>query len=96
MGGSGFLIFLRLDYIILAHTHNAHKPMLFDYSRIESFALRCNECGDAVCICECDGKWAAHCMTCKNCIGHRGYYSPVAKNKYEACKLWNELNTQHT
>jgi len=66
--------------------------MLFHYRNIESFAFSCRECGDKVCICSSKGKWAAHCMTCDNTIGHRGCYDPCASSKYEACRLWNELN----
>jgi hypothetical protein len=64
----------------------------FNYKNIESFAFCCIECGGSVCICNNGTGWAAHCMDCDNAIGHRGYYDPCAKNKYEACKIWNELN----
>ena len=66
--------------------------MLFNHKNIESFALRCKECGDKVCICQSGGKWAAHCMSCANAIGHRGYHDPCAKNRYDACAQWNILN----
>ena len=65
--------------------------MNFDSSNIESFALRC-KCGDRVCICFDGDKWAAHCMTCKNNIGHIGFYDACADNKFEACRMWNDLN----
>ena len=52
----------------------------------------CKECGGGVCIC-CDGsKWAAHCMDCDNCIGHRGYYDPCADSEEEAGQMWIALN----
>lgn len=56
--------------------------------------IRCKECNDKACVCSDGGKWAAHCMTCDNCIGKRGTYDPCAKTKKEAVILWNELNKQ--
>lgn len=66
--------------------------MVFDYCRIESYAFSCRKCGDRVCICESKGMWAAHCMTCDNSIGHKGYYDPCATSKWEACRQWNKRN----
>lgn len=54
---------------------------------------RCKECGDGVCICgDDDGGWAAHCMTCDNTIGRRGYYDPCAGCKEQAQRMWIKLN----
>ena len=71
--------------------------MNFNCFNIESFALRCKKCGDRVCICHDDSnwKWAAHCMSCENNIGHIGFYDPCADNEFEACKRWNDLNRRH-
>ena len=66
--------------------------MNFNAHNIESFAFRCIECGDRVCACSHGDNWAAHCMSCDNSIGKRGYYDPCAKSQYEAIRLWNELN----
>ena len=68
--------------------------MQFNSFNVESFAFRCNECGDKVCICSDSGKWAAHCMSCDNAIGHRGFYDPCADSEYDACLRWNKLNKE--
>jgi hypothetical protein len=72
--------------------------------RKEAEILKCKKCGDNACICfDSDygesgneiietRRWAAHCMTCDNCIGHRGYYDPCAATEDEAIERWNELN----
>jgi DNA-binding transcriptional regulator YhcF (GntR family) len=66
----------------------------FNAKEIESYAYRCKECGDTVCICTDGIMWAAHCMTCDNAIGDaRGTHNPCAKNEYVACAEWNEINT---
>ena len=60
--------------------------------RLDSL-VRCSECGGKVCVCECDGMWAAHCMDCENQIGQRGFYDPCALTKEEAERRWNKMNT---
>ena len=52
----------------------------------------CKECGGNVCVCECDGMWAAHCTSCDNQIGHRGFYDPCALSREEAEQRWNTMN----
>ena len=54
--------------------------------------VACKECGSGCCVCECEGSWAAHCMTCENTIGKRGFYDPCANSKEEAIAKWNEIN----
>ena len=54
----------------------------------------CKICGGKACICEDDGKWAAHCMECDNCIGRKGFYDPCCDSEYEATIMWNMLNEE--
>lgn len=64
---------------------------------LEEEAYRCKVCGDKVCIC-CDhktNKWAAHCMTCNNAIGHIGWHDCCADSAQEAFDQWQELNKGH-
>lgn len=56
--------------------------------------IKCIECGNNACVCQDDDKWAAHCMTCDNSIGKRGYYHAVADSEAEAIRLWNDLNKE--
>jgi hypothetical protein len=53
---------------------------------------RCKECDGKVCVCEFEGKWAAHCMDCDNTIGERGTYDPCADSRGDAIARWDSLN----
>ena len=60
---------------------------------LEMTVLDCKECGGKPCICEAETcLWAAHCMTCGNCIGRRNSYDPCAISKEDAIRRWNKLN----
>lgn len=59
--------------------------------------ILCKDCGGKVCICEFEGgAWAAHCMSCDNSIGARGYYDPCAFTEEQAGAMWMKLNTKET
>jgi|GEM_PF-4607658 len=54
--------------------------------------IKCKDCGSKPCICEDEGKWAAHCMDCDNSTGEKGFYSPIHETEKEATEAWNRLN----
>lgn len=61
--------------------------------------VKCIECGDGACVCCCEErrthkeKWSAHCMTCDNSTGKRGYYDPCHDSEEEAIAAWNTQNS---
>jgi hypothetical protein len=54
---------------------------------------RCISCGKGYpCICEHDGRYAAHCMSCNWDLTRTGNMGYIARDKEEAKRLWNLLN----
>lgn len=58
----------------------------------EYIPIPCSVCGEPPCICESEGKWAAHCMNCDNTTGEKGTYDPIYGSKSMAILGWNLKN----